>query len=129
MNRPRAQDASRKDTRQRETALAPWDGEGGQPDPSSRDASADSSRQASTALVQLRIRVIALENLVITLLAESSERQLDLARSMATHVAPRPGFTHHRMTLHAATQMLHLIKRAGIFRVAASQLENPRERS
>jgi len=35
----------------------------------------------------LRIRVIALENLVIALLAESSQHQLNLARSMATHVA------------------------------------------
>jgi hypothetical protein len=125
MNRSPAQETTGKDSRQREMALARWDNEGGHPNTTSGDASADSPRRASTALVQLRIRVIALENLVITLLAESSERQLDLARSMATHVAPRPGFTHHRMTLHAATQMLHLIKRAGIFRVAAPQVDTP----
>jgi len=129
MNRPFAQETNKTESRQRETALAGWDNEGGQPNPPTGDASLDSARRASAELVQLRIRVIALENLVITLLAESSERQLDLARSMATHVAPRPGFTHHRMTLHAATQMLHLIKRAGIFRVAALQIDEPPKQS
>jgi hypothetical protein len=102
-------------------ALARWDDEGGA-GPHAKKAATPGGRlsaapqAASAELVQLRIRVIALENLVITLLAESSGRQLNLARSMAAHVSPRPGFTHHRMTLHAATQMMHLIKRAGFFR-------------
>jgi hypothetical protein len=69
-------------------------------------------------LVQLRIRVIALENLVITLLAGASNRQLDLAREMAAYISPRPGFTHHPLTIHAAAQMIDLIDRAGHFRVA-----------
>ena len=58
---------------------------------------------ASTAveLAQLRIRVIALENLAIALLAQVSDRQLDLARQMAAYISPRPGFTHHRPTIHA----------------------------
>jgi hypothetical protein len=67
-------------------------------------------------LVQLRIRVIALENLVITLLAEASDRQLDLVREMAAYTSPRPGFTHHPLTIHAATQMINLVERAGRFR-------------
>jgi hypothetical protein len=67
-------------------------------------------------LVQLRVRVVALENLVITLLAETSERRLDLARDMAAHISPRPGFTRHRLTIHAAAQMIHLVERAGHFR-------------
>ena len=68
-------------------------------------------------LVQLRIRVIALENLVITLLAEASDRQLGLAREMAAYIAPRPGFTHHPLTIHAAAQMIDLVNRASHFRV------------
>ena len=40
---------------------------------------------SNAELVQLRIRVIALENLVIALLAEASDRQLDLAREMAAY--------------------------------------------
>ena len=77
---------------------------------------------ASTAaeLAQLRIRVIALENLVIALLAQTSGRQLELARQMATYISPRPGFTHHRPTIHAAAQMVHLVDRADHFRDAAA---------
>ena len=73
---------------------------------------------ASTAveLAQLRIRVIALENLVISLLAQTSDRQLDLARQMASYISPRPGFTHHRPTIRAAAHMVHLAERADHFR-------------
>jgi hypothetical protein len=66
--------------------------------------------------VQLRVRVIALENLLISLLAEASDRQLDLAREMAAFISPRPGFTHHPLTNHAAIQMIDLVDRAGHFR-------------
>lgn len=68
---------------------------------------------------QLRVRVIALENLVIALLAESSAPQLKRARAMASHIAPRPGFTHHPLTIHAAAQMIHLVQRGGHFRAMA----------
>lgn len=61
---------------------------------------------------QLRIRVIALESLVVSLLAHASERQRKLAREMAAYIRPRPGFTAHRPTLHAATRMLGMVDRA-----------------
>ena len=67
-------------------------------------------------LVHLRVRVIALENLVIALLAEGSERQLAVAREMADYISPRPGFTQHPLTLHAAAQMTHSVERAQRFR-------------
>lgn len=67
-------------------------------------------------LVQLRIRVIALENIVIALLAQSSERQLELVREMADYISPRPGFTTHPMTVHAAAEMNSLVRRAKAFR-------------
>jgi len=63
-------------------------------------------------LVQLRIRVIALENLVIALLAKAPEQQLALARGMATYISPRTGYTPHAVTLRAADEMLSLIDRA-----------------
>ncbi len=63
-------------------------------------------------LVQLRIRVIALENLVIALLAEAPDRQLILARGMATYISPRAGFTQHPITLRAADEMLSLVGRS-----------------
>lgn len=71
-----------------------------------------------TELAQLRVRVVALENLVISLLAQAPERQLLLAREMAVHISPRPGFTRHRLTLHAADEMLSLLDRSRRFRPA-----------
>jgi hypothetical protein len=76
----------------------------------------DHTASCSAELAQLRVRVIALENLVITLLAGGSRRQLDRARDMAAYISPRPGCTSHRVTLHAALQMRHLARRAGHFK-------------
>jgi hypothetical protein len=106
----------------RQMALSRWDNEGGagslHPPEGllSGDMQSEVPQLTNAELVQLRIRVIALENLVITLLAESSDRQLDLAREMAAYISPRPGFTHHPLTIHAAAQMVHLAERAGHFR-------------
>ena len=89
-------------------ALSRWDNEGGAEPGSPQDdliaieARSEDRHLTNTGLVQLHVRVIALENLVIALLAESSERQLDLAREMAGYISPRPGYTRHPMTLHAA---------------------------
>jgi len=66
-------------------------------------------------LEKLRLRVIAMENLVIALLAEGSDRQRELGREMAAYISPRPGFTNHHMTLGAAAQMIHIIERADHF--------------
>lgn len=74
------------------------------------------SMSTATECAQLRIRIIALENLVIALLAQAPEHQLALVRKMATHISPRPGFTAHRPTLHAADEMRSLIVRANRFR-------------
>jgi hypothetical protein len=56
-------------------------------------------------LMQLRVRVIALENAVISLLAQSPDRQLDLVHKMAVHISPRPGTTHHPLTIRAAAEI------------------------
>lgn len=63
-------------------------------------------------LVQLRMRVVALENLLISLMAQASERQLVLGRDMAAYISPRPGYTDHPLTIRAAAQMVHLTERA-----------------
>jgi hypothetical protein len=62
-------------------------------------------------LVQLQTRVIALENLVTALLADASIRQLELSTELANLIRPRQGYTQHRLTLHAAEQMMHLLER------------------
>ena len=104
-------------------ALSTWDNEGGassyrpQEGLISGDVQSQVPELTNAELVQLRIRVIALENLVITLLAEASDRQLDLAREMAAYISPRPGCTHHPLTIHAAAQMINLVERADHCRV------------
>ena len=111
---------------QYQKALSRWDNEGGaglcgpQEGQISEEVQSEVPELTNAELVQLRVRVIALENLVISLLAEAPDRQLDLAREMATFISPRPGFTHHPLTIHAATQMVDLIDRAGHFRPAKS---------
>jgi hypothetical protein len=114
--------------RQRQIALSRWDNEGGAgPDGRPQrvevsSGSRDHSRPPALTdaeLVQLQIRVIALENLVIALLAEGSLQQLEQARTMADHISPRTGFTPHRQTIHAAAGIASLIDRAARFRIGS----------
>ena len=111
-------------SQQYQAALSRWDNEGGagpcgpRGGPMSAEAQSEAPELTNAELVQLRIRVIALENLVISLLAEASDRQLNLACEMAAFISPRPGFTHHPLTIHAATQMIDLVERAAHFRPA-----------
>ena len=105
-------------SQQRHMALSRWDNEGGA-GPRGPQAPGDVQSEVpltNTELVQLRIRVIVLENLVIALLAGASDRQLVLAREMAAYISPRPGFTPHPLTIHAAGQMLDLVERSAHFR-------------
>ena len=62
-------------------------------------------------LVQLQIRVIALENLVVALLAHASDAQYALVRDIARSILPRPG-VEHRLTEQASAQMEHLTQRS-----------------
>ena len=77
-----------------------------------KPADADVPPLANAELVQLQIRVIALENLVVAMLADAPARQLDRVREKAIHILPRPGFTPHRLTIAAATEMNSLVERA-----------------
>ncbi|MDE2447324.1 MAG: hypothetical protein KGO22_00025 [Gammaproteobacteria bacterium] len=107
---------------QRQQALSKWETEVGAPaDALQRGVRAGAKiagvpRLTDTELVHLRIRVIALENMVLSLLAQASDRQLELAREMAAYILPRPGFTQHPLTVRAAHQMIDLLDRAGHFR-------------
>ena len=65
---------------------------------------------------QLHVRVIALENLLVALLACATEHQLACAREMAAYISPRAGATQHPLTIHAAAEMVSLIERATHFR-------------
>ncbi|GHH25250.1 hypothetical protein GCM10008023_38390 [Sphingomonas glacialis] len=98
-------------------ALSRWDNEGGAGPDGPQEHSLDVDLTeipplTNAELVQLRIRVIASENLMIMMLAEGSDRQLELAREMASYISPRPGFTHHPLTTQAAMHMVDLVDRA-----------------
>ena len=53
----------------------------------------DVAALTASEIRQLRVRMIALENVVIAMIATGSEAQLDLTREMAAFIFPRPGFT------------------------------------
>lgn len=100
----------------RQRALSRWDNEGGAVAQSAPEVAAASRELTNTELVHLRIRVIALENLMIAVLAEGSEQQRQMARDMAALVTPRPGNTQHPLTVHAAYHITDLVARADRFR-------------
>ena len=107
---------------QRQRALSRWDNEGGA-DTDGPQAAAHATgeqppfpKMGDAEFGALHVRVIALENLVIALLAAASDREVEVARKMTSYISPRPGFTHHPLTLHAAGHMTDLIERAARFR-------------
>ena len=110
-----------------EGPLARWDDEGGagscgpQTGPTSVKNRVEFPKMAEAEWTALHIRVIALENLVISLLATASDVQLAQARDMAFIIAPRPGFTPHPLTTHAAAHMVDLVERAVRFRDKAAE--------
>lgn len=101
---------------QRQEALSRWDGEGGAAGPETDGQQTSTPDMSNADIVVLRVRVIALENLLISLLATASEQQLELAREMAGYILPRPGFTQHPLTIHAAAHMIDLVERSSRFR-------------
>jgi hypothetical protein len=106
----------------RQRALSRWDNEGGagptgpQNGPAETEGPVPMPETNAAEMGALHIRVIALENLVIALLGAASDRQLEQAREMARYISPRPGFTPHPLTTHAATHMTDLVERASRFR-------------
>ena len=103
-------------------ALSRWDNEGGASlqGPQERSTGREGFDEpapevTSSEIVLLRVRLIAMENLLIALLADASDRQLELAREITAYISPRPGFTHHPLTVRAASHMSDLVERAGAF--------------
>lgn len=102
-------------------SLSRWENEGGHDTAQQKKAGAGAAPPAeglggvppltNSELVQLQIRMIALENLVVALLAEASEQQLELVRQLAQSIVPRPG-VDHRLTVNATAQMEHLTQRS-----------------
>ncbi len=64
----------------------------------------------------IRVRLIALENIMVALLAGAPESRSDLIREMAEFISPRPGATPHRLTIEAARNMVAIVERAGHYK-------------
>lgn len=99
-------------------ALSKWEEEGGASAVIPHELHKDIPEMSNAELVHLRIRVIALENMMIAVLAEGSDRQRELARQMAECISPRPGHTQHPLTIQAAKHMTDLVDRAVHFKTA-----------
>lgn len=114
-------------SQQRLAALSRWENEGGALEHGTliSPLDFDGPPLTNTELVQLRVRVIALENLVMALLAKGSHAQRHLAREMADYILPRPGNTPHRLTIHAANRMVQLVERAETFAPAPDDAKRP----
>ena len=96
----------------RARTLSRWDNEGGAIAAVAQEAHAVVPDMTNAELVLLRVRVIALENLLIAVLAEGSDRQRQAAREMAEAITPRAGSTQHPLTIRAAQHMTDLVDRA-----------------
>ena len=110
---------------QLQIGLSRWDTDGGAGPCRQRMESSCGAVQSEVhpvtdvELEHLRTRVIALESLVVTLLAQASEGQLERAREMAVYISPRPGHTPHPLMVRAAAQMIYIIERAEAVHVIA----------
>lgn len=83
-----------------------------------REAHPDVPDMTNAELVLLRVRVIALENLLIAVLPEGSDQQRQAARDMAEIMSPRISFTEHTLPIRAAQHMIDLVDRAVHIRAA-----------
>jgi hypothetical protein len=116
----------------RRTALSRWENEGGagprrhvESGAVPADLSVEVPPLSNAELVQLQIRVIALESVVMALLSEASGPQIERARERAIHIAPRPGRTRHRLTIHAAARIVGLIDDAAHFDAITPSARSP----
>ena len=63
-------------------------------------------------LVQMRIRLITLENIVLGLLSGASDEQIEQIRKRADMIEPRPEASRHPLTELAAGDMRKFLERA-----------------
>jgi len=102
----------------RTSALARWDNEGGalsHPVPVKAPHVDVVHHLSDQEMVCLRSRVIALENVVIAMLAGGSHDQRAVVHDMALFVRPPLDEAQDRLTMHAADLMDHLADRATSF--------------
>ena len=72
----------------------------------------DASEPGHAELVQLRIRMIAMKNLLLAVLAGSDQVTRKRVRERADEIRPRPDAVDHPLTELARAEMLRLLERA-----------------
>ena len=105
----------------RRQGLSRWENEGGSIMSATYHPGADIPDLTNVEIVHLRVRLIALENLMIAVLAEGSDQHSQMACEIAAYISPAPGLTHHLLTIKAADHMTDLVNRAVQFRTARSR--------
>lgn len=106
------------DLKQLKCALSRWDNEGDVTahgvwmTPIAPDAAPPIPDMSQAEIGLLHVRVIALENLVVALLAGASSTQLQRAHDLAETILPQQGCTLQPLTVHAVTHMEYLVRRA-----------------
>ena len=97
-----------------ERAVKSWENEGGaRGDRDSHTYHATIIGEAGDdEALNIRIRLIALENIVVALLASGTQDAPDLAREMAQHMSSRLEATPHRLTIAVASNMMAIVERA-----------------
>ena len=95
-----------------------WENEGGSVRAWDRDMSSEektitvAGEIGDAEAANIRVRLIAIENIIVALLANAPDDRLELIREMADFISPRPGMTPHRLTIEAARNMLAIVERA-----------------
>ena len=104
-----------------------WENEGGSVRAWNRDMTRDMTDEDSITVAgeigdaeaaNTRVRLIAIENIIVALLANAPDDRLELIREMADFISPRPGMTPHRLTIEAARNMLAIVERAEHYRTS-----------
>jgi hypothetical protein len=123
-----SEDAPRStDQQSRQLLLSIWDDDGGAGRCGPKESTVHPVKDpiipdlTNTELVQLRVRVIALENLVTALLSAAPSSQHELVRVMAAQISPRAGMTPHPLTIQAAAHMNELVDRAIHYQSASTE--------
>jgi hypothetical protein len=99
-----------------------WENEGGSVSSLEHQGSPQENRATVAGEIgdaeaaNIRVRLIAIENVIVALLANAPDDRLELIREMAEFISPRPGTTPHRLTIEAAHNMLAIVERAEHYR-------------
>lgn len=102
-------------------ALARWDNEGGALCATVLAEHRELPVMSNAEIVLLRVRVIALENILVAVMATGSDRQVQAARDMAELISPHPDAIQHPLTIRAAQHMDSIVHRALHIRKTTAQ--------